>query len=145
MLPERCGDEAVASDGHRLHAILARASNRLRPVTLSISGDHCRAEAGARRMTDDSFPQLRDMLAEVERTAALAPDVIRAVADAVKTALEAEVDPYRLSGTLVEAIATTVVRDIPPEQQKAVADQLILLLLSRLRALGMIHRPPGRP
>jgi hypothetical protein len=56
----------------------------------------------------------------------------------IKVAIRSEVDPYLLSGVLIEGIASTINARIPEDRKGEIAAQAIRLLHERLQARGAI-------
>jgi hypothetical protein len=82
-------------------------------------------------------PELARLSALAEQAAADHPDLIAALAVAVKGAVASDADPYLLIGTLIEGVVHTLA-SIPPERQGDTAKAAVGLLLERLRAGGLL-------
>jgi hypothetical protein len=85
-----------------------------------------------------SFPSLDDLIREVESNAADQPDPQALLVTLLKLILVSDIDPYMVSGALVETIAATVAKKIPPERQDEVATEAVQLLQERLRTYGLM-------
>ncbi len=100
-----------------------------------------------KRMTpfpSNTFAALEVMLEDVERTTAATLNATQAVANAVKQAIREDADPHILVGALVEGIATTLLAQIPEDSRKGVANDLLVLLYTRLDSLDMFDHADKR-
>lgn len=84
-----------------------------------------------------TFTALDAMMENVERTTAATLNATQAVSNAVKQAIREEADPHILAGALVEGIAMTVLAGIPEDSRRGVANDLLVLLYTRLDSLNM--------
>ena len=84
------------------------------------------------------FETVEDLIRQVETTAAEEPDVLALVVAIIKFFVRSEIDPYLLSGVLIEGIAGTINGRIPEDRKREVAVQAIRLLQERLQAGGAI-------
>jgi hypothetical protein len=82
-------------------------------------------------------PAMAQLSALAEQAAAAHPDLIAALADAIKGAVTSDADPYLLMGTLIEG-ETQTLSTIPPERQGDTAKAAVRLLFDRLRAEGLL-------
>jgi hypothetical protein len=89
-------------------------------------------------MPSRSFQSLDDLIRDVENKVAEQPDPQAVLVTLLKLALVSEIDPYLVSGALVETIAATIAKKIPPERQGEVAAEAVGLLQERLRGYGMM-------
>ena len=78
------------------------------------------------------------LIRSAETAAAQHPDNLGALVAALKRIIASDVDPYLLSGALIETIAATVTQRIPPEKQGEVSVETVRLLRDRLHARGGI-------
>jgi hypothetical protein len=85
-----------------------------------------------------SFQSLDDLIREVESRVAEQPDAQAVLVTLLKLILASEIDPYLVSGALVETIAATIAKKIPPERQGEVATEAVALLQDRLRDYGLV-------
>ena len=84
------------------------------------------------------FEAVEDLIRQVESKAADEPDTLALMVALIKLVIRSEVDPYLLSGVLIEGIANTLARRIPEDRKREVAAQAIRLLHERLQASGAI-------
>ena len=84
------------------------------------------------------FQAVEDLIRQVEAKAANESDTLALVVALIKFAVQSEVDPYPLSGTMIEGIASTIISRIPEDRKREVAAQAIRLLHERLQAGGAI-------
>lgn len=92
-------------------------------------------------MSCGPFTSVAALRAQVEGVAAQSPNAIRTISDQIKAAIRGEVDPYVLTGVLIEGIAMTILAGIPAEKQTIVSADVICLLYARLDSLDMVKRP----
>jgi hypothetical protein len=64
--------------------------------------------------------------------------VLALVVAIIKFFVRSEIDPYLLSGVLIEGIATTLSCRVPEDRRREVAEQALRLLHERLQAGGAI-------
>ena len=95
-------------------------------------------------MSLTQFATLNAMLAGVEKTTAATLNATQAVSNAVKQAMREDADPYILAGALVEGIAMTLLAGVRDDQRQAVANDLLVLLYTRLDSLDMFDNAEGR-
>ena len=89
-------------------------------------------------MPDRAFPDLDEMIRQIEAKAAQLPDPLAVLIAQLKTIIASDADPYLLAGALVEGIATTIAAKLPPKRQGVVAVATVCLLRDRLKASGSI-------
>ena len=82
------------------------------------------------------FQAVEDLIRRVETRAAKEPDAPALVVALVKFVTQSEVDPYLLSGVLIEGIVSVIDSRIPEDRKREVAVQAIRLLHERLQAGG---------
>ena len=86
----------------------------------------------------DRSPNLDSLIRAAEASAAQHPDKLGALVAALKAISSSDVDPYLLSGVLIETITVTVIERVPPEKHGEVSVDIVRLLRDRLHAYGMI-------
>jgi hypothetical protein len=84
------------------------------------------------------FQVVEDLIREAETKAANEPDTLALVVALVELAVRSEIDPYLLSGILIEGIASTLTHRIPEDRRREVSVQAVRLLHERLQAGGAI-------
>ena len=82
-------------------------------------------------------PATARLSALADQAAADNPDLIAALATAIKGAVASDADPYLLMGTLIEGV-THALGTLPPERQGDTAEAAVRLLRDRLRAEGRL-------
>jgi hypothetical protein len=98
-----------------------------------------------RPVTHKTFATLEALIDGVEKTTAATLDATQAIANAVKQAIQEQADPHILAGALVEGIAMTLMAGIADTQRQSVANDLLVLLYTRLDSLDMFdHAEPSR-
>ena len=91
------------------------------------------------RMARRKFPAVKNLIAQVEATAAPeAANALDGLAAGITRALRSGSDPYAMAGLLVEAIAATIAAHVPAEQQPEIALAVVELLHERLSAHDVI-------
>lgn len=97
-------------------------------------------------LSPKTFTALDAMLDSVERTTSATLNATQAVSNAVKQAVQEKADPHILAGALVEGIAMTILAGIPEDSRRGVANDLLVLLYTRLESLSIFdeteHRAP---
>jgi hypothetical protein len=89
-------------------------------------------------MMEQRFSAIAAMVSEIEQAAANQPDPLAVFLALLKIVLASEVDPYLLTGSMVEGIAVAIAKNIPPERQGDVAVGAVALPRDRLRSYGAI-------
>ena len=84
------------------------------------------------------FEAVEDLLRQVETKAADEPDTLALLVALIKFVIRSDIDPYLLSGALIEGVASTLASRIPDDRKREVATQAIRLLHERLQANGAI-------
>jgi hypothetical protein len=93
-------------------------------------------------MSNRSFPAIDLLMRQVEQSTFDGPDPLRMLATAIKLLARKGVDPYLLTGILIEGAVHSVANHIPPTRQADTAAALMRLLVDRLRVHGL---PPTAP
>ena len=83
---------------------------------------------------DKRFQAVEDLIRQVETKAADERDTLALVVALIKFAVRSEIDPYLLSGVLIEGVASTISSRIPARRRHQVAAEAVRLLLERLKA-----------
>jgi hypothetical protein len=84
--------------------------------------------------------EVAKLIRMAEQSAANELDPLRVLADIIKTVAEGAVDPYLLTGTLVEGSVHTLETWIPTERQGDTAEALLQLVADRLLTKGFLGR-----
>lgn len=87
-------------------------------------------------------PMVSSQVARVALAARLAaaaePDMPAALAAVIKAAIEAEADPYVMTGIMVEGITHILSACVPMERHPTAAAATLTLLADRMAARGLI-------
>jgi hypothetical protein len=89
-------------------------------------------------MAAERFPVLDALIRQIEHEAAGQPDPLAVLVVMLKLIIASETDPYLLTGTLIEGIAASIAKGIPPEKQGEVSVEAMRLLRDRLRVHDLI-------
>jgi hypothetical protein len=84
-----------------------------------------------------SFKAIDHLIRQAEEAATSELDPIELVAALIRLTADRGVDPYLLMGTLVEGLANTLTKHIPPERQRDTAAATLKLFLARVNASGL--------
>jgi hypothetical protein len=88
-------------------------------------------------MPDRPYRAVDDLIRRVQRVAGNRPDPMHILAETIAMIGETDVDPYAVLGVLIEGVAHTFARHIPPERQADTSATLVQLLEERLGAHGL--------
>ncbi len=66
------------------------------------------------------------------------PDLVGILILMLRIVIDSEVDPYLLTGPLVEGIAASIARKIPLERQDEVAIETVRVLVDRMKDRGLL-------
>jgi hypothetical protein len=88
-------------------------------------------------MPDRQFRTLERLIQQANQTSSSKPDSVQMLAEVIRMVTGDGADAYLVLGVLVEAVAHTLAKHIPPERQKDTLKEFKKVLAERLRVHGL--------